>query len=79
LVLISGTPLLFATVGEIFGELWCDEPWYRRNDVIGAMGGLRYGFILTLCGYLWDDSGGLMALHHALITITLRADQVVMG
>ncbi len=79
----SGTPILFASIGEIFAE---------RSGVLnlgvegmmlmGAMSayGVAYG-----TGSAWAGlavamaAGGLMALLHAFVTITLRADQVVSG
>jgi ABC-type uncharacterized transport system permease subunit len=81
--LLSGTPLLFATVGEIVAE---------RSGVLnlgiegmmlmGAMGGFAVwtntGNLLfgLLVGALL---GGVLALLHAFVTISLRADQVVSG
>ncbi len=81
--LVSGTPLLFSTVGEIMAE---------RSGVMnlglegmmlaGAMGGFAVWFhadslwLGLLAGML---CGGLLALLHAYITVTLQADQVVSG
>jgi len=81
--LVSGTPLLFATVGEIVAE---------RSGVLnlgiegmmlmGAMGGFA---VWTNTGSLplgllvGALLGGILALLHAFVTITLRADQVVSG
>jgi simple sugar transport system permease protein len=78
-----GTPILFATIGEIFAE---------RSGVLnlgvegmmlmGAMiaYGTAYGtgnpWLGLLAGAL---VGGLLALLHAFVTVTLRADQVVSG
>jgi general nucleoside transport system permease protein len=81
--LVSGTPLLFATVGEIVSE---------RSGVLnlgiegmmlmGAMG----GFVvwsntgsLPLGLLAGSAMGGVLALLHAFVTISLRADQVVSG
>jgi ABC-type uncharacterized transport system permease subunit len=79
----SGTPILYASIGEIFAE---------RSGVLnlgvegmmlmGAMTayGVAYG-----TGSAWTGlaiaaaAGGIMALLHAFVTITLRADQVVSG
>jgi simple sugar transport system permease protein len=76
-----GTGLLFATIGEIFAE---------RAGVlnVGLEGMMLMG---AVTGYLTAYNtgnawlgllaaigvGGLMALLHAFMTITLRADQVV--
>ncbi|HVN53432.1 MAG TPA: ABC transporter permease [Anaerolineaceae bacterium] len=81
--LVSGTPLLFATLGEIFAERsGVMNLGIEGMMLMGAMGGFatwfRTGDLLLgiLVGMLL---GGLMALLHAFITITLRADQVVSG
>src|SRR5262249_51219923 len=81
--LVSGTPLLFATVGEIVAE---------RSGVLnlgiegmmlmGAMGAfatwtLTGNFALGLL--VGAALGGVLALLHAFVTISLRADQVVSG
>ena len=79
----SGTPILFATIGEIFAE---------RSGVLnlgvegmmlmGAMTGygVSYGTGNAWIGLLAAIGvGGLMALLHAFVTVTLRADQVVSG
>jgi simple sugar transport system permease protein len=79
----TGTVILFATIGEIFAE---------RSGVLnlgvegmmlmGAMTG--YG-VTWLTGNPWIGLaaallvGGLMALLHAVVTVSLRADQVVSG
>jgi ABC-type uncharacterized transport system permease subunit len=79
----SGTPILFATIGEIFAE---------RSGVLnlgvegmmlmGAMSayGAAYATGSAWIGLLVAIGvGGLMALLHAFVTVTLRADQVVSG
>jgi simple sugar transport system permease protein len=79
----SGTPILFATIGEIFAE---------RSGVLnlgvegmmlmGAMTayGVAYGTGNPWIGLLVAIGvGGLLALLHAFVTVTLRADQVVSG
>ncbi len=81
--LVSGTPLLFATIGEIFSERsGVMNLGIEGMMLVGAMGGfaawfktenLGVGLIFGMC------LGGLLALLHAFITITLRADQVVSG
>jgi len=81
--LISGTPLLFATVGEIFTERsGVMNLGIEGMMLVGAMGGFATWFKtgnLMLGLIVGMILGGLMALLHALITITLRADQVVSG
>jgi general nucleoside transport system permease protein len=81
--LISGTPLLFATVGEIFTERsGVMNLGIEGMMLVGAMGGFATWFNtgnLMLGLIVGMILGGLMALLHALITITLRADQVVSG
>src|SRR6266545_4170787 len=81
--LISGTPLLFATIGEIFSErAGVMNLGIEGMMLVGAMSGFAVWFntnsmVLGLsAGLLF---GGLLALLHAFITITLRADQVVSG
>jgi ABC-type uncharacterized transport system permease subunit len=81
--LVSGTPLLFATVGEIISErAGVMNLGIEGMMLMGAMGGfaiwfnsgsLVLGLIVGMC------LGGLLALLHAVITISLRADQVVSG
>jgi simple sugar transport system permease protein len=79
----SGTAILFATIGEIFAE---------RSGVLnlgvegmmlmGAMTafGVAYGTGSPWLGLLAAALvGGLLALLHAFVTVTLRADQVVSG
>lgn len=79
----AGTSLLFATIGEIFTE---------RSGVLnlGVEGMMIMG---AVCGFaaafhtgnVWVGVvtaimvGGLLALIHAFLTITLRADQTVSG
>jgi general nucleoside transport system permease protein len=81
--LISGTPLLFATIGEIFSErAGVMNLGIEGMMLIGAMSGFAVWFNTgsllfgLLVGMLL---GGILALLHAIITITLRADQVVSG
>lgn len=79
----AGTPLLFGTLGEIYAE---------RSGVLnlGIEGmmimGAVTGFGVTLAtGNVWIGvalaamAGGLLALIHAFLSITLRANQVVSG
>jgi simple sugar transport system permease protein len=81
--LISGTPLLFATLGEILAERsGVMNLGIEGMMLVGAMSGFATWFhtgniffgLLAGMGF-----GGLLALLHAYITISLRADQVVSG
>jgi ABC-type uncharacterized transport system permease subunit len=81
--LVSGTPLLLATLGEILAERsGVMNLGIEGMMLMGAMSGFaawyHTGSILLalLVGML---VGGLLALLHAFITITLQADQVVSG
>ena len=79
----TGTVLLFAAIGEIFAE----RAGVLNLGVEGMMlMGAVAGFSVTLTtGNPWIGlaaamiTGGLMALLHAVVTISLRADQVVSG
>src|SRR3954451_6658299 len=79
----SGTVLLFAAIGEIFAE----RAGVLNLGVEGMMlMGAVAGFSTTLStGNPWIGLvvamlvGGLLALLHAIVTIQLRADQVVSG
>jgi simple sugar transport system permease protein len=79
----AGTPLLFGTLGEIYAE---------RSGVLnlGVEGmmimGAVTGFGVTLAtGNVWLGialaalAGGLLALVHAFLSVTLRANQIVSG
>ncbi len=81
--LVSGTPLLFATLGEIMAERsGVMNLGIEGMMLVGAMGGFAVWFntgslaLGLLAGALF---GGLLALLHAYITVSLRADQVVSG
>ena len=81
--LVSGSPLLFATLGEIFSERsGVMNLGIEGMMLMGAMGGFAVWYntgspwLGFLAGMLL---GGILALLHAFITITLRADQVVSG
>lgn len=81
--LVSGTPLLFATLGEILSErAGVMNLGIEGMMLVGAMGGFAVWFhtgntfLGLLVGMIF---GGLLALLHAFITISLRADQVVSG
>ncbi len=81
--LISGTPLLFATIGEIFSErAGVINLGIEGMMLVGAMSGFAVWFHtdnLLLGLIMGMILSGLLALLHAFITITLRADQVVSG
>ena len=81
--LVSGTPLLFATVGEIFSErAGVMNLGIEGMMLVGAMSGFAVWFNTgnLLLGLLMGMAfGALLALLHAFVTITLRADQVVSG
>lgn len=81
--LVSGTPLLFATVGEIISErAGVLNLGIEGMMLIGAMGGFAAWFNsgnLILGLVAGTALGGMLALLHAVITISLRADQVVSG
>lgn len=82
-VIISGTPLLFATLGELITE----KSGHLNLGVegmmlIGAVAGFGTGIatqnpILAVIGAI--IAGSLSALIYAFLTITLRANQVVSG
>jgi simple sugar transport system permease protein len=80
---IAGTPILYAAIGEIFAE----QAGVINLGVEGMMlVGAVTGFMVTLqTESHWLGAGaaliagGLMALIHAFLTITLRANQVVSG
>ncbi len=80
---MAGTPLLFAALGEILAE----KSGVINLGVEGMMlVGAVAGFIVSVATQnLWLAvltsliAGGLMALIHAFLTITLRANQVVCG
>ncbi len=81
--LVSGTPLLFATLGEILAERsGVMNLGIEGMMLMGAMSGFATWYAT---GSLWLGmligilAGGLLALLHAFITITLQADQVVSG
>jgi simple sugar transport system permease protein len=79
----TGTVLLFAAIGEIFAE----RAGVLNLGVEGMMlMGAVAGFSITLTtGNPWIGVGvamvvgGLLGLLHAVVTISLRADQVVSG
>ena len=82
-VIIAGTPLLFATLGELVTE----KSGHLNLGVegmmlIGAVAGFGAGIvtnnpILAMVGAI--VAGGLSALIYGFLTISLRANQVVSG
>lgn len=79
----AGTPILYGALGEIFAE---------RSGILnlGVEGMMLVGALTGVVASLATDSvwmgalaamvaGGLLSLIHALISITLRGDQVVSG
>ena len=83
IAIVAGTSLVFATIGEIFAE---------RSGILnlGVEGMMIMGAVTGFAaayhsGNAWIGvlvalmAGGAMALIHAFLTISLRADQVVSG
>lgn len=83
IAIVAGTSLVFATIGEILTE---------RSGILnlGVEGMMIMGAVTGFAVAFHTESawlgagfamivGGLMALIHAFLTITLRADQVVSG
>ncbi len=81
--LVSGTPLLFATIGEILSErAGVMNLGIEGMMLVGAMGGFAvwsHTGSLLLGIFVGMLFGGALALVHGYITISLRADQVVSG
>ena len=79
----AGTPLLFATLGEIITEKVGNlNLGVEGMMLIGAVAGFSVGFmthspVLALLGAF--IAGGLAALIFAFLTVTLRVNQVVTG
>lgn len=79
----AGTPLLFATLGEIYTErVGNTNLGVEGMMIMGAVVGFSTGFLtqnaaLALAGAVLAGSAG--ALIYAIITITLRANQIVAG
>ena len=79
----AGTPLLFATLGEIYTErVGNTNLGVEGMMIMGAVVGFSTGFLtqnaaLALAGAVLAGSAG--ALIYAIITITLRANQTVTG
>jgi general nucleoside transport system permease protein len=83
IAIVAGTSLVFATIGEIFAE---------RSGILnlGVEGMMIMGAVTAFAAAYHSESawvgvlvallvGGGMALIHAFLTISLRADQVVSG
>jgi len=83
IALAAGTSLVFATIGEILTE---------RSGILnlGVEGMMIMGAVTAFAAAFHSESawvgagvamivGGLMALIHAFLTVSLRADQVVSG
>jgi general nucleoside transport system permease protein len=83
IAIVAGTSLVFATIGEIFAE---------RSGILnlGVEGMMIMGAVTGFAAAYHSDNawvgvlvalmaGGAMALIHAFLTISLRADQVVSG
>ena len=79
----AGTPLLFATLGEIITEKVGNlNLGVEGMMLIGAVAGFSMGYVthspvLALLGAF--VAGGLAALIFAFLTVTLRVNQVVTG
>lgn len=79
----AGTPLLFATLGEIITEKVGNlNLGVEGMMLIGAVAGFSVGFathspLLAMLGAF--IAGGLSALIFAFLTVTLRVNQVVTG
>lgn len=82
-VIIAGTPLLFATLGELITEKAGNlNLGVEGMMLIGAVAGFGAGFIthnpiMAMLGAIL--AGALTALIYGFLTITLRANQVVSG
>lgn len=81
--IIAGTPLLFATLGEIFSEkaghlnLGVEGMMYM-GAIIGFIVGLNtHNPLLAMLGAIC--AGGLGALLYAFLTVSLRVNQTVCG
>ncbi len=79
----SGTAILYATLGEIFAErAGVLNLGVEGMMLMGAMSafGISYATGNPWIGLLAAAGvGGVLALLHAFVTVTLRADQVVSG
>ena len=79
----AGTPLLFATIGEIYTE--------RSGNInLGIEGLMLIGAVTGFLTSLWTGNpflgvilgslaGGLISMTHAFLTVTLNVNQIVSG
>ena len=81
--LVSGTPLVFATVGEIISErAGILNLGVQGTMLVGAVAGFALGFntesvwLGILAAMI---AGGLFSIIHAFLAITLRVNQIVSG
>lgn len=83
LTIQSGTPLVFATVGEMLSEKAGNlNLGVEGMMLIGAVSGFYFGYITDnpFIGVLAAMMGGALAASiYAFLTVTLRANQVVSG
>ncbi len=79
----SGTPILFATVGEIYAERsGILNLGVEGMMLVGALAGFAVANLTAspaLAMILAMIAGGLMGMVHAFVCIGLRADQIVSG
>ncbi|MBN2260589.1 MAG: ABC transporter permease [Clostridiales bacterium] len=79
----SGTPILFAALGEIVTEKsGVQNLGLEGMMLVGAVSGFMMGYLthnLFLAVLVAALGGGILALIHSFITITLKANQVVSG
>ncbi len=83
IAIFAGTSLIYATVGEIYTERsGILNLGIEGMMILGAVTGFAAAFhsgSLLVALVVAMAVGGLMALIHAFVTITLRADQIVSG
>ncbi len=81
--IVSGTPLLFATLGEIIAEKAGNmNLGVEGMMLMGAVSGFAIGLMTKSAGLALLAAilvGALGALIYAVLTVTLRANQVVTG
>jgi ABC-type uncharacterized transport system permease subunit len=80
---VSGTPILYAALGELVTEkAGVTNLGVEGMMLIGAVSGFMAAIV---SGNSWIGllvallAGGLMGLIHAVLTVSLRANQVVSG
>ncbi len=83
IAVFAGTSLIYATIGEIITErAGILNLGVEGMMIMGAVSAFATAFhteSLWLALLVASAVGGLMALVHAFVTITLRADQIVSG